>query len=152
MDAILNNCNLVLTLPNDTILINKKDAYKALQLSKESTNHCLLVFSEKDKKCITSIYYIGEAQTKEEYDDIIQIFAEQNDSIGIRLIDKKNISSPDGRSLNILKFTNRRNRIVVIFSRMNNKIIMANTNSNQENFEEAIKFTTEIMKTLAPVE
>lgn len=152
MDAILNECNMVLTLPNDTILVKKDNATKALQLSKDSSKHCLLVVSEKDKKCLTSFYYIGNIETKEEYQDIINIFAEQNDSIGLRLIEKEKLDSQDGRSLDILKFTNRRNRIVVIFSCINNKIIMANTNSSQENFDDAIKFTLGIMKSLAPAE
>ncbi len=149
MQLFFDNLSISMSIPDGTILYKKDEATKFLKFSKSASEHCLMVISDGQSESTTSITHLGDVDTKEEYMEVLEVLLEQNNSMGIKLLERERIEEKDGKALEILKFRNRKSFIVMIFVCIKRHIIMANTNSDEENFEKATKFAKEIMKSIS---
>ncbi len=148
MDAIFKDLNVKFTLPEDTKYYNKTEIFKLLKLSKQQQNNCLMALSKNNDKFVTLINYLGDINTHNDYDNLLNDYIKNNDKLGIKLIYKDKLTSNDHRFLDIQFFTGLEFNTVCIFSVINKKVFLAISNSRDTKHQELLKFPLEIMKSL----
>lgn len=150
MDAIFEKYNVKVKLPEKSLLYKKNDAVKLLNLTKEQSLYCQIVLGDLKSESITSINYIGEIESFNDYLNMLKQLVNSNIESGMSILDNKTLKTDNNENLQLLIFSIDDIRVVITVTCFDKKLFMSNTNCNKDNLKSAEKFAVELMKTMSP--
>ena len=148
MEIAIKEYDVMLNLKKGTKIVNKEDVAKLLNLKDSQKNNCLLVLQDENSKCLFFLSSLGKVASKNDCDEIIEVFMQQNEKNGLKLTNHNKQTSTDGRELDIQKYVGPDYNSISIFSCIDNHLYYSLTQCHEVNIQEALGFSVEVMQSL----
>ena len=145
------NLGVTVNLPKGTKLFNKDQSVKLFKMDKTMAKTQLLHFASGDDKSNAMLFCLGEVRSNNDYKVAIEQFVSTSQKSGLKLFAVDKLMSTDGRRLDVQQLEGNPLNLLVVFSKINNRLFMLTNNHQAEHETEALNFGLEIMKTLAPI-